>query len=64
VVQGNTFTVSPGSSQQGVYASGSGATGTIGGTGTQENTFQNYGSGNAIVQTNGPHLTILGNIGA
>jgi parallel beta-helix repeat protein len=63
VIQGNTFTVSPGSSDQGIFADGSGATATIGGTGTQENTFQNYSSNKAIVQANAPHLTILGNIG-
>jgi parallel beta-helix repeat protein len=74
VVEGNTFTVSAGSTDQGVYADGSGATATIGGTGAQENSFQNYASGNAIVQNNlngqpvvpvgYPNLTILGNIGA
>jgi hypothetical protein len=74
VVQGNTFTVSAGSTDQGIFADGSGATATIGGTGNQENTFQNYATGNAIVQENAtgtppvtvgyPNLTILGNIGA
>ena len=33
LVQGNTFTGSPGSSEQGIFASGGGSSGTIGGTG-------------------------------
>jgi parallel beta-helix repeat protein len=76
VVQGNTFTVPAGSAavKQGVAADGSGVTATIGGTGSQENTFQNYVSGSAIVQENvngnaagvlvpvgNPNLTILDN---
>jgi hypothetical protein len=70
VVQGNTFTGSP-VADQGVEADGSGVTATIGGSGSQENTFQNYANGSAIVQANVtanppisvgyPNLTILGN---
>jgi parallel beta-helix repeat protein len=68
VVQGNTFTVPVGSSPifQGVVAAGSGVTATIGGTGTQENSFQNYAKDEAIVQENisgNPHLTIPSNVG-
>ncbi len=74
VVQGNTFTVPAGTSDQGIAAGGSGTVATIGGTGSQENTFQNYASDLVILQVNAsgnppapigyPHLTILGNIGA
>jgi hypothetical protein len=66
VIQGNTFTVSPGSTDQGIYADGTGVTAstTIGGTGAQENTFNNYSSSTVIVMTNGANPTILGNIGA
>jgi parallel beta-helix repeat protein len=54
VVQGNTFTVPAGAPavDQGVEADGSGVTATIGGSGSLENTFQNYASGSAIVPEN------------
>lgn len=52
VVQGNTFTVALGASDmdQGLVASGSGVTATIGGSGSLANVFENYGYQDSIRQ--------------
>ena len=71
VVQGNTFTVPFGSSSlfQGLVAAGSGVTATIGGTGAEENLFENYSYRASILQFHSsgsseigcPNLSILAN---
>jgi Right handed beta helix region len=69
VIQGNTFTVTPGSTYQGLDAAGSGVTATIGGSGSAQNIFENYAYQRSILQfhvSNGqtvgcPNLSILAN---
>jgi hypothetical protein len=70
VIQGNTFTTSLGSGDQGLVAAGSGVTATIGGPGSEGNTFANFAYQRSILkyyasrgQTIGaPNLTILANM--
>jgi hypothetical protein len=50
VVQGNTFMVTSGSSFQGLDAAGSNVTATVGGTGSQQNVFENYANNFSILE--------------
>jgi hypothetical protein len=50
VIQGNTFSVDPGSSYQGLVAAGSNDTATIGGSGSAQNVFENYAYQSSILQ--------------
>ncbi len=70
VIQGNTFTTTANSGDQGLVADGSNVNATIGGTGNQANTFANYAYQRSILQYNSsgtstvgcPVLTIQGNV--
>lgn len=50
VIQGNTFMVASGSTFQGLDAAGSGVNATIGGTGSQQNVFENYADNYSILE--------------
>jgi hypothetical protein len=52
VIQGNTFTTSLGSGDQGLVAAGSGVTATVGGTGSAGNTFANFANQSYIREYN------------
>ena len=52
VIQGNTFAGVMGSIDQGLVAAGSGVTATVGGSGSNANTFENFGNNVSIFEQN------------
>ncbi len=60
VIQGNTFTTSANSGDQGFVADGSNVNATIGGTGTLANTFANYAYQRSILQYNSSATSTVG----